>query len=474
MSSPSATAPAKPLSTARMIAFGSVMIPAPILTSMLTIFLMPYYAGHVGMSVLAIGATVSSVRLIDLFFDVPLGWAMDHTRTPVGRYRAWYLVGAPLLMLGTYLLFVPPHGAGASYLFVASLVMGLGMSTLPLAHAAWAATLATGYDQRSRIFAWIAAVGVVGSVIFYGLPFLTHNRFGPAMASSVPTIAWAIIGMTVFFTVIVTAITPEPETPSVKREKVVWGDYWRIIARPTALRLVIGDLMLVLGAGFTLPMLLWFFQDVKHFTANQATTFGAFSAVGVLAAPFWAKLASRLGKHRTLQLGCLAYAAVQTLFVLAIPAGQYWPTAIGMFGLAACSGVFILMTRAMLADYADQLRLEQGVQRVGLLFSAVTTTMKVGGSLSAVIVAVFLTSLGYHSPEHGHNSAHAIQGLKLLYLFGPVIFSLLGGACFFGYSLDAKRHGEIRAQLDARDAALAAAAAAETLPGGGLLAPAAE
>ena len=37
-------------------------------------------------------------------------------------------------------------------------------------------------------------------------------------------------------------------------------------------------------------------------------------------------------------------------------------------------------------------------------------------------------------------------------LFAPVIFVLVGGACFFGYSLDATRHAEIRKALDIRDA----------------------
>jgi hypothetical protein len=36
---------------------------------------------------------------------------------------------------------------------------------------------------------------------------------------------------------------------------------------------------------------------------------------------------------------------------------------------------------------------------------------------------------------------------------------MLGGACVIGWRLDAARHGEIRAELEARDAELDAAAA---------------
>ena len=43
----------------------------------------------------------------------------------------------------------------------------------------------------------------------------------------------------------------------------------------------------------------------------------------------------------------------------------------------------------------------------------------------------------------------------MVYLIAPAFFVLVGGLLFFGYKLDSKRHEEIRAALDARDAAAA-------------------
>jgi hypothetical protein len=39
-------------------------------------------------------------------------------------------------------------------------------------------------------------------------------------------------------------------------------------------------------------------------------------------------------------------------------------------------------------------------------------------------------------------------------MLGPIAFVMLGGACFIGYKLNSERHGEIRRELEARDAAL--------------------
>ena len=41
----------------------------------------------------------------------------------------------------------------------------------------------------------------------------------------------------------------------------------------------------------------------------------------------------------------------------------------------------------------------------------------------------------------------------MCYLFAPVIMLALGAATMIGYTLDAARHGEIRAALEAKDAA---------------------
>jgi glycoside/pentoside/hexuronide:cation symporter, GPH family len=45
--------------------------------------------------------------------------------------------------------------------------------------------------------------------------------------------------------------------------------------------------------------------------------------------------------------------------------------------------------------------------------------------------------------------------LQWIFLAGPIVFVMLGGLCVVGWKLDADRHAGVRAELDARDAALA-------------------
>ena len=78
----------------------------------------------------------------------------------------------------------------------------------------------------------------------------------------------------------------------------------------------------------------------------------------------------------------------------------------------------------------------------------VTTTTKIGASITIAIVYPVLALVRYNGAEGAVNTPQAIFGLEMCYLFAPVILVLAGGAMFFGYKLDAKRHAEIRTALD--------------------------
>jgi Na+/melibiose symporter-like transporter len=122
-----------------------------------------------------------------------------------------------------------------------------------------------------------------------------------------------------------------------------------------------------------------------------------------------------------------------------------------MFAVGFCASAFLLLIRAMVADVVDEARLQTGRDFTSLLFSLVTTTTKIGTVISLVIVFPILDAVGYNGKEGAVNTPHAIFGLEMCYLFAPILLVFVGGAMFFGYKLDAGRHAEIRAELDARD-----------------------
>ena len=133
-----------------------------------------------------------------------------------------------------------------------------------------------------------------------------------------------------------------------------------------------------------------------------------------------------------------------------------------------CGGMasgFNLLIQSMTADVGDEVRLEQGKQRMSLIYSLTALAAKIAGAFAIFLTYWVLAKVGYNAKDAAHNTAHAIFGLEMAYVVGPIVFAMLGGACFIGWKLDAKRHGEIREALEIRDAALGEAAVIGALTG---------
>ena len=464
-----APGPRIPLHTVSAFALPGLPLAATVLV--LGVYLPRFYVG-LGIGLTAVAGAIAIVRLVDIWFDPFIGLAMDRTRSPIGRYRPWLIGAAPIVMLGLYMLLMPRGAVSPLYLIVWYLVVSAGASMMLLGLAAWSAVLATNYDERSRLYGWTQGLAVLGSILLLLLPLLTHGAIVLGKAASMPTIGWILIAALPVAILVCTTLTPEKLAPSAARPRFSLADYWSAISRGSMWRIIVADLTLTLGPGTTAPLYIYFFHDAKGFSVAEAGLLLVFYiGAGVFGAPFWGRIARILGKHRTVQVACVAYGIAQTT-LMALP--RVWPghaipdalpTVAGMFAVGFCASAFLLLVRAMVADVADEVRLERGADLTSLLFSMVTTTTKIGAAITVAVVFPILAMVGYNGKEGAVNTPHAIFGLEMCYLFAPIILVFVGGAMFFGYKLDSKRHGEIRAALEERDAALSLAAAEEALVG---------
>lgn len=459
---PAARARALPLSTA--FAFAATSLPISAVAIAVSVYLPRHYASHLGIDLALIGAAFFFVRMIDIPIDGLLGWSMDKTRSRWGRYRIWTILGAPVLMAGIYFLFMPPEGVGRAYLIIWLLVMYLGNSILTLSHVAWAATLAPHYDDRSRLFGIMTAIGVIGAAAALAIPIINEAR-GASDAGNVATMGWFIFAMTPIAVALVVWRTPEKIAPEVAGQQFRMRDYWALIARPSFARILLADLCLALGPGWMSALYLFFFTDSRGYTTGQASILLAiYILAGFVGAPLMGRLATKISKHRAVMVATTGYSLV-LISLMAIPQGNMLIGAVPMFMAGFLAAGFNVLTRAMTADIADEVRLEQGRERAGLLYAMTVMTSKIAGAFSIGLTFFVLSKVGYIATEGAANTPEAIHNLELAYLIGPVAFVMLGGACMFGYKLGPERHAEIRRQLDERDALYDEAPVIDTISG---------
>jgi GPH family glycoside/pentoside/hexuronide:cation symporter len=452
------------LGLSTILTFAAVTLPISALGVALSIFLPRYFASHLGVSLIAVGGAFALVRAIDVPVDPVLGLLMDRTRTAIGRYRVWLLIGAPILMLAVYQLFMAPMGITRGYLIVWLLCLYLGTSIIGLSHTAWASTLAAAYHERSRLFGVLTMVGVAAAVVVLGIPTLAkHFHLGDP--DGVQAMGWLVLVLIPIGIGLVAWRIPEKVAADVQTtQRFPLRDYWQLIKKPAMIRLILAQTCLTLSPGWMSALYLFFFKDVLGFSiATASALLGVYVLAGVAGARATTWVSSRIGKHRTLMLTTSAY-SIGLCAVMVIPKDGNILTAIPV--MLWCGGMasgFNLLIQSMTADVGDEVRLEQGKQRMSLIYSLTALAAKIAGAFAIFLTYWVLAKVGYNAKDAAHNTAHAIFGLEMAYVVGPIVFAMLGGACFIGWKLDAKRHGEIREALDARDMAFSEAPIIESL-----------
>jgi GPH family glycoside/pentoside/hexuronide:cation symporter len=452
------------LSLPDVLAFSSAYIPIAALILAITVHLPRYFASHLGLSLAVVGGAFALVRFIDIPIDALLGVAMDRTRTRFGRYRLWMMLGAPIVMLGLYMLMISPEGVGSGYLLGWLLVMYVGYSGVYLAHLAWAGRIAPTYQQRSRVFGALTGLGVVGAMGVLLIPVLATTMFGATEAQSVQAMIWFIIGG-VPLTVLLVVLSTREKVARDHTTSFQLRDYALLLARPNVIRIMAADFFVTLGPGWMAALYLFYFKDSRGFDTAQANLLlMIYIAAGFVGAPFTAWLGNRLSKHRALITTTTIY-SLGLIVLPFLPKGNFLVFAPLMFLVGGVAAGFTVMIRAITADIADEIRLETGREWMGLMYAITTATTKLATAGSIFLTFNVLDRVGYQAKEGATNTATAVQGLELAYIIGPIVFVMIAGGCFLGYRLSAERHAEIRRELDERDALADPAATLENLTG---------
>ena len=443
------------LSLPLVLAFASASIPIQALVLAISVYLPRYFASAIGLELAVVGAAFAMVRLIDIPIDVVLGMAMDRTRTRFGRYRVWLVLGAPVLMAGLWLLLQADSSTSQLGLSGSLLFLYIGYSMVYLSHLAWGGVLGPTYDERSRVFGAVIALGVLGAVAVQLLPIYLTGSLGYSEGDGVRAMVWFIIAATPVTVLVVLVTTREPITPKPTMAFRV-ADYLTLLKRENVVRLLVADLCVTLGPGWMAALYLFYFKDSRGFdTAAAIYLLIIYIAAGFAGAPLAAWLANRIGKHRAMIVTTTLY-SLGLITVPFLPSGSFAAFAPGMFVIGAMAAGFTVMIRALTGDIADEIRLESGRDWMGLMYALTIGTTKIASGLSA-LTFVLLQTLGYNAKAGAVNTPEAIQSLQLVYILGPIFFVMIAGACFIGYKLTPTRHAEIRRQLDERDALASAA-----------------
>ncbi len=443
--------PERPLTTARLLRLAAFAVPVHAAAQPVVAFIPAIYSRQFGIPLATLGLILLAGQVINSLLDPVIGTLSDRTASRIGRRRPWIAGGGLLFMAGSAMLYFPPAAPGAAWVTAAVLLYYLGAAASNTALLAWSGEITRDYAQRTRISGLFTLVSSIALVLALLLPTLADQLRPNDGALRLTLFGLLVLVAAVPGLALTLTAFPDAPAPPGARGLDLRGNLRAVFGNPLLLRVLASDVAVTTGQGIRTALLL-FVVTVYLERPEWAAGFFLFQySFGVLAGPIWQRIGVALGKARAAVLGELIQVAINLglLFVTPDRFGLMLLLALAQ-GLSQGSGN--LMLRAMVADVADQHRLDTGEQRTGLYYSVFSVSAKLGGALAVGIALPLVGWLGFD--PRGANSAEALQALLTVFALGPALAHALSAALLIGFPLGERAHSEIRARLEDEPPAL--------------------
>ena len=413
------------------------------------VFVPKFYTSEMGVPLMLVANIILMVRIFDVFTDPLVGFLGDRTNTRWGRRRPWIAAAMPVMMLGFYMLFLPPDGVGAGYMFGWMMFLSLGTTMMMIPYYAWAAELSPDYHERSRITGWRSMMGVVGSLAAQLVPGAALIFFGYGGSSAVLTIVG--IAMVIIMPICVfLTLTRVPETRDfVSSVTPMIAGFKLMLSNGPFKRLILAFMVGSIALSITTPLYLFFITFVLHAEEMAIFMLTFFYLANFVAVPFWVWLSRRIGKHKA-YIGSFAIIAMAHPFYLLLGEGDFWWMLPITLATGFSAGGFAALPNSMKADVIDLDTLKSGENRAALFFSTWSFTAKMSGSIGGWIALTGLAFFSFNAAPDAFNDPDALFGLRFLFALLPSAFFLLAGAIIWKYPITEERHAEMRAELAKR------------------------
>jgi glycoside/pentoside/hexuronide:cation symporter, GPH family len=439
----------RPLSTTTIWIYGSLGFPLALLGYPLGIWLPRAYATYIGIATENVGTIMIIASVFDALTDPAMGYASDKFRTRWGRRRIWVMAGMPLLLAALYYLLNPSIGDTVFYLGFWYVALRVGTTMVLVPYGAWGAELSGDYHTRTRIVSSrevFVLLGLIGAAL---VPALVEE-FNGAATTAVMVLNAYTLPVTILLPLLTVAVVARvPEPPRSAREgRTRFFDSLGLMARNRLfLRLITIELCIAGGEAFRNALSLFFMQDYIG-VPRAGTLYLVYFGMGLIAIPFWTRLARRYGKHRSLGGAILLVSAVSiTIFNLQHGQVQAFYALFAVKGF--CFGAFAYLPRAMLADTIDLDTLKSGDARTGAYFAILGFMSKLALSVGGFALIV-LAWVGYDTSRNALHGAGALEWLAFLYAIVPTIAFMLGLYLCWTWPLTGERHAKLQRLLDRR------------------------
>lgn len=409
-----------------------------------------HYAKMTALSLETIGLVILLSKIIDAVTDPVMGYLADRIETPFGRRKPWLLIGAPIFLVGIFMLLTPTAQTGLAYFAAAWVVMYIGYTIVTVPHNSWQMELVREYDERQRVATYRTVASFGGSMMFMAMPLLMLPITGTTAftAEVLEIIAWVVVACFALFVPLAVMVTPKEQRLSRREVKLTQMHTLFTNNRPFQI-FIAAYLLWGIGAGVW-SKLTYLYVDAylgipEMFTFILAGTF----AMRLLALPMWTWLVRRSEKKTIWMVSVFGLAMVLPIIAL-VPPGEgafVWILVLSMLVGVFDAGV-MLLPFSMMGDIADYDSYKNNFDRTASFKSMLSLMTKsvlaVGGGAGFMLAGL----AGFQAT--GENTVFSERLFQLIALGIPAASFLMAGVVIRYTSLTRARHREIIEEIERR------------------------
>ena len=420
------------------------------------IFILPYYAGDLGLGLSLVGILFFLGRLTDIVTDPIMGVLIDRFPSRWGKHKHWIFISAPIFMVATYLIFLPPTSNPSSlYFFVSLFLVYLSFTLSSIAQLSWSTFLAPDYDDRTRLLTLRELMALLGMFCVIAIPAIVE-LYDTSLSAKV-----SAIGVFVLIVIPLITINGLYQVPDTKLKKVQskienpFKTFKSFFGNSMLNKIVLAAALIAFCMSLNGALYLIWMDVVMELPEYSSRLMLMYYLVSVFGLGIWRYLSIKTSKHFAAGISCL-YAIIilligfigfffirdmdQSLKLIAV--GSF----IVLYGFSF-SGPMPLIN-AIIADISDKLSLEQGENISGTVFSYLTTITKVGFALAAVVPYLVLELVwGFDITLGTDNTESSKMAIFYIYTFVPIVSYCIAAYMLFSHSLGRDEHEKIKSVM---------------------------
>lgn len=434
------------LSLPRALAFAGIGVPLAAIGLPMGVFVAPMYAGELGLGTAVVGLVMMLLRFWDIATDPIMGWLVDCRPTRFGRIKHWILASVPILMLGSFFVFIPSDDAASpAYLALWLGVLWLGFTMLQTPYASWVPMIAADYDDRSRLFLWREILNTATLLTLLIIPFLLQHYLDLDLREQVMVMGLILlVSLPVSVGLAARFVPDAPPEPTDQPVVFSWPALRSALQDQAVVRLLMVEVLIGIAGAATGSTFLFVARDGFGVTEGASIILLIHFVTGFSAMAGWTWLSRRTDKHIAAMSIC-GWSSLTFLLYLpfGLSGGGAW-----LLGLCALvSGIGFgsapIMLRSMLADVIERERQLTGESRAGLYYSLNSASYKIGASFGIGIPYVLLEALVGYQPG-GTNGPAETAGLIWVFVGVPAIAYGLPVLVLRRYPLTRKAYGDLQ------------------------------